>query len=64
MQNIFDTFPITEEEYVTLDKDFGKLTHYASWQLIRKNSRNNYTDDESDINQELVIALLSCSVII
>ena len=58
MQNIFETFPVTNEEYKTLDEKFGKLTHYAAWQLIRKNSRNNYTDDEEDINQELVISLL------
>ena len=58
MQSIFDTFPVTEEEYVILDKNFGKLTHFAAWELIRKNSRNNYTDDESDISQELVIAVL------
>lgn len=58
MQNIFDTFPVTDEEYKILDEKFGKLTHYAAWQLIRKNSRNNYTDDEEDINQELIISLL------
>lgn len=58
MQNIFDTFSVTNEEYKTLDEKFGKLTHYAAWQLIRKNSRNNYTDDEEDINQELIIAVL------
>jgi hypothetical protein len=58
MSDIFKNFAITEEEYKILDKDFGRLTHHASWCLIRKNSKNNYTDDQEDINQELVIAML------
>ena len=58
MKAIFDQFPITEEEYCELDSNFGKLCHYAAWQLKKKNSQNNYNDDQDDIVQELRISLL------
>lgn len=58
MQSISATFPITTEEYQLLDDKFGKLCHYASWQLNKKNTKNNHTDDPEDTVQELRIALL------
>jgi hypothetical protein len=41
-----------------LDDKFGKLCHYASWQLNKKNSKNNHTDDPEDTVQSLRIALI------
>jgi hypothetical protein len=58
MKDIFQSFPISEEEYSELDTRFGQLAHYISWQLYRKNSRNNHTNEHEDIVQELAIALI------
>jgi len=58
MDYIVRNFPISENEYLQLDKMFGDLAHYASWQLIRKNVKNNHTNDVEDVAQELRIALL------
>ena len=58
MQNIITKYPITEEEYRVLDEKFGKLCYYASWQLNKKNSKNNHTDDPEDTVQSLRIALI------
>jgi hypothetical protein len=58
LELIVNAFPITEQEYEILDEKFGKLCHYASWQLQKKNSRNNHTNDPDDDVQELRIALL------
>lgn len=59
MQSIFEKFMVTNEEYLRLNDKFGALCEYASWQLIKKNSRNNHTDDQQDIAQELRSALLT-----
>jgi len=56
--NICSNFPVTESEFSELDKKYGKLCEYISWELIRKNTRNNHTDDQQDISQELKIALI------
>jgi hypothetical protein len=58
MQNIITKYPITEDEYRVLDEKFGKLCYYASWQLTKKNSKNNHTDDPEDTVQSLRIALI------
>lgn len=58
MKDIFLNFPITDQEFRQLEKKFGGLAHYAAWQLIKKNSRNNHTDEEDDIAQELRLSLL------
>lgn len=62
MQNTLETiitaFPISNEEYEELDSKFGKLCHYASWQLKKKNSQNSLTNDPEDDVQEMRIALL------
>ena len=58
MKHIHDSFPVTEEEYAMLDGKFGELCEYQAWQLIKKNTRNNHTDSQEDIAQDMRIALL------
>jgi hypothetical protein len=58
MKFIQESFPVTEEEYLMLDKKFGELCEYQAWQLIKKNTRNNHTDSQEDIAQDMRIALL------
>jgi len=58
MKKICEAFPITDEEYNTLEKEFGQLTKYAAWQLLKKNAKNNHTDDFDDINQELLMSII------
>lgn len=58
LETIVNSFPITEREYGLLDEKFGKLCHYAAWQLKKKNTNNNQTNDPDDDAQELRIALL------
>lgn len=55
---ICKTYPITSEEYEALEKKFGQLCHYQSWQLLKKNTRNNHTNEEDDIVQEMRLALI------
>jgi hypothetical protein len=50
---IFDAFQITDEEYRELDQKFGQLCHFVAWDLKRKNSKNNLTDELDDIAQDL-----------
>lgn len=58
MNYICHAFPVTHEDYKELDKKFNLLCEYAAHQLIRKNSRNNHTDEQIDVAQELRIALI------
>jgi hypothetical protein len=58
MQDICKKFPVTTAEFEQLEKKFGSLAQYAAWQLIKKNSRNNHTDEQEDIAQELRISLI------
>lgn len=58
MKHIQDSFPVTEDEYLTLNTKFGELCEYQAWQLIKKNTRNNHTDNQEDIAQDMRIALL------
>lgn len=58
MKSICQSFPITATEYDQLTKSFGKLCYYAAHQLQKKNSKNNYTDDFEDINQELQLSII------
>jgi len=56
MDYIQKAFPISSGEYEQLHKSFGDLAHYAAWQLVKKNVRNNLTDDPEDISQEILCA--------
>ena len=56
--NICKNWRITDEEYIALDKKFGLLVEYQGWQLYNKNSRNNHTDEQADISQDIRIALM------
>jgi len=56
---ICKSFPVTETEYRELDAKFGQLAEFAAWQLIKKNSRNNHTNEQADIAQELRISILT-----
>jgi len=58
MLSIFKNFPITQDEYKLLEKKFGQLCYYASWQLTRKNSSNNHQFDIEDFCQELMFSVL------
>lgn len=58
MNHILMSFPINAVEYSKLDEKFGDLCEFAAWQLFKKNSRNNHTDDQQDMSQELRWALV------
>lgn len=58
MKDIISGFPVTNEEYLELDKKFGRLCWHASHELKKKNSKNNCTDDAEDIKQELQMSML------
>ncbi len=57
MQKI-DPFAVTNEEYQQLQKQFGDLCYFAAWQLMRKNIKNNHTEDIEDIMQQLHMAII------
>jgi len=56
--DICEQWWITNDEYMMLDEKFGRLCEYQSWQLYNKNSRNNHTDEQTDISQDIRIALM------
>lgn len=58
MEYIFINFPITPQEYQSLDKSFGDLALFASWQLISRNKNNNQTNEVEDVAQELRMSLI------
>lgn len=58
MLSIISAYPITSDEYSVLEDKFGQLCHYQSWQLLKKNTRNNHTNEEDDIAQEMRLALI------
>ena len=58
MEHVYVSFPISEAEYAELDEQFGRLCHKAAWERIWKNVRNNHTDSQEDVVQELRISLL------
>jgi hypothetical protein len=58
MKSILEAFPINEEEYFILNEKFGDLCEFAAWQLVKKNSRNNHTDEQADVAQELKMSLI------
>lgn len=60
-QYIKQVYPISNEEYAQLEKKFGSLAHYAAWQLKRKNFKNNFIDDEEDVCQDLIMAVMDAA---
>ena len=58
MKEIQNSFPVTEEEYQILNEKFGELCEYQAWQLLKKNTKNNHTDSQEDIAQDMRMALL------
>ena len=58
MNSIFVNFPLTNDEYLELESRFGDLCNFAAWQLIRKNVKNNHTDEIDDIAQQLRMAVI------
>lgn len=61
MDYILNAFPITDKEYYQLDKVLGELACFQAWQLLRKNVRNNHTNDVEDIVQDLRLAMMRAS---
>lgn len=52
-------YPISAIEYEILDKEFGNLINYEAWQLLKRNSKNNHTNELEDVVQELKISMIS-----
>lgn len=62
IKEMYKTFRLSDEEFNNLYKQFGDLTKFQSWQLIRKNAHNNHTDDLEDIIQDQMIAVIKAGV--
>lgn len=58
-KSIFRSFPITNDEYNELERMFGDLCKYQSWQLKRRNVKNNPGVDLDDFIQDQRMALLT-----
>jgi hypothetical protein len=58
MNNKKNPFSITADEYEMLDKKFGNLSNFQAWQLLKKNTKNNHTNEFEDIIQELRMHLI------
>lgn len=54
---ICETYKINNDEYLALEKEFGQLTKYEAWQLLKKNAKNNHTNEFEDVHQELLWSL-------
>lgn len=54
-------FPITNEEFLRLEKQFDNLLHFAGWKLLRGNEGGLHTEQEEDVYQELRIAMLKAA---
>ena len=62
LRNIFHSFQLTNSEFEMLRKKFGDLCRYEAWQLLRKNLKNNHTDDFDDIQQDLLLAMSKAGI--
>jgi len=52
-------YNITQKEYEELDKQFGKLCHYAAWQIVRFNfPKIKYEQEFPNVDQEIVISVI------
>jgi hypothetical protein len=49
---------ISESEYLMLEKEFGKLCEKQAWTLLQKNYRNNHTDEQVDVAQDMRLAMI------
>lgn len=56
-QDICSRWQVTDKEYEILEEQFGRYCHDVAWKLLYKNAKNNHTDDEADIYQEMRIKL-------
>jgi hypothetical protein len=58
MSTIFKNYPVSTTEFDILHEKYGRLCHSISWDLIKRNGKNNHTDEQEDINQEILISLM------
>lgn len=58
-KSIFRSFPVTDDEYNELEDKFGDLCKCQSWQLKRRNIKNNPGADLDDFIQDQRIAMLT-----
>lgn len=58
LQTVMNNFPVSSEEYERLEKNFLKLCHHQAWTLLGMNWKNNCSDEQEDILQDLKIAML------
>lgn len=58
MEKICKEWRVTEEEYFELNEEFGKLAEWQAWRLYQRNSRSSHTDDQTDIAQNIRMALI------
>jgi hypothetical protein len=58
MINKLNKFKVTEDEWLELEIKFQQLCNFQAWQLLKKNTKNNHTNEFEDIVQELRMHLL------
>lgn len=58
MQKICKEWRVTEQEYFDLEKQFGRLCEKQAWVLLQKNCKNNHTDEQTDVAQEMRVAMI------
>jgi hypothetical protein len=51
-------FSVTSEEYTLLEEKFENLSRCQSWELLKKNNKNNHTNDFDDVMQEMRMYIL------
>lgn len=61
MQSICKAWRVTEKEYQLLETQFGKLAEKQAWILLQKNYRNNHTEEQIDIAQEMRLAMIKAA---
>lgn len=61
MQNIITKWPISVDEYNELEKQFIKLCHKQAWILLGMNWKNNCSDEQEDIVQDLRISMIKAA---
>lgn len=57
----FEDFALTNNEWIELEEEYGKLLNHQAWQLLKMNVKNNHTDEFEDISQEQRIAMYSAA---